>query len=282
MIIGRGLYLKEYKLYLNNLPPAFDGFRFVFLSDLHGKVYGKNNERLLKLIYSASPDYVLIGGDMVVGGTVKNDGGKHFQISKLSMEVSLSLISELMKKYPVIHAYGNHEEKLEKKMFKEYNKGLSELGVKILDDDMANIFRKEDKIDIYGLTLGQEYYPKLKRKKMSEKFLERKLGKKGENFGILLAHSPLYFNAYEEWGANLTLSGHLHGGIMRLPFIGGVIGPDFFLFPKFSGGLYKDYKSRMIFSCGLGNHAIDIRIFNPPELTAVELRLKENKNGNRG
>ena len=95
-----------------------------------------------------------------------------------------------------------------------------------------------------------------------------------------MAHSPVYFSAYSKWGADLTLSGHLHGGIMRLPFVGGVIGPDFFIFPKYSGGLYKENNRNMIVSCGAGMHTVNLRIFNPPELTLVELRFGEKLNGN--
>ena len=95
-----------------------------------------------------------------------------------------------------------------------------------------------------------------------------------------MAHSPIYFNTYTKWEADLTLSGHLHGGIMRLPFVGGVIGPDFFIFPKYSGGLYKDNGKSMIVSCGAGMHTVNLRIFNPPELTLVELKFGEKLNEN--
>ena len=92
-----------------------------------------------------------------------------------------------------------------------------------------------------------------------------------DRFQILLAHHPKYFAAYAGWGSDLTLSGHLHGGIMRLPRIGGVISPDPELFPRYDYGLYKETDSRMIVSAGLGTHTINLRINNPAELVIVEI-----------
>ena len=90
----------------------------------------------------------------------------------------------------------------------------------------------------------------------------------------MLAHNPAYFEAYASWGADLTLSGHVHGGIMRLPWLGGVLSTSLTLFPKYDGGEFRLGEKRMIVSRGLGSHTIPIRIFNPAELVAVELAPK--------
>ena len=79
----------------------------------------------------------------------------------------------------------------------------------------------------------------------------------------------MYFDYYAKWGADLVLSGHVHGGLLRLPIIGGVISPQIKLFPKYTGGLYKLNKAVMIVSRGLGTHTIRFRFFNPPELVVV-------------
>ena len=70
---------------------------------------------------------------------------------------------------------------------------------------------------------------------------------------------------------DLVLSGHVHGGIMRLPFLGGVISPTLRLFPRYDGGLFREDGSTMILGRGLGSHTIPIRIFNPGELIVVDL-----------
>ena len=98
-------------------------------------------------------------------------------------------------------------------------------------------------------------------------------------YGILLAHNPAYFEAYASWGADLTLSGHVHGGIMRLPWLGGVLSTSLTLFPKYDGGEFCRGERRMIVSRGLGSHTVPIRIFNPAELVVVELVPGDGKSG---
>ena len=281
MIIGKGLYTKKYQIYSPKLPLSFDGFKFVFISDLHGKIYGKENTTLIQLINKANHDCILIGGDMMVGGENPKYEFGYSPISAKSVDISVDLISKLSKKYTIIHALGNHEEKLHSELWRKYTEALKEFNVKLIDNDVYRFINDdEEQIDIYGLSLGREFYPKFKRKELDVRNITDKIGTKGENYSILMAHSPVYFSAYSKWGADLTLSGHLHGGIMRLPFVGGVIGPDFFILPKYSGGLYKENNRNMIVSCGVGMHTVNLRIFNPPELTLVELRFGEKLNGN--
>ena len=281
MIIGKGLYTKKYQIYSPKLPLSFDGFKFIFISDLHGKIYGKENSILTQLIDKAKPDCILIGGDMVVGGENTKYEMGYSPASKESVDVSTDLLSKLTRKYKIIHALGNHEEKLHSKLWEEYKTALKELNVILLDNDVYRLTNQnEECIDICGLSLGREFYPKFKRKELKLTDIISKIGNKSENYSILMAHSPIYFNTYTKWEADLTLSGHLHGGIMRLPFVGGVIGPDFFIFPKYSGGLYKDNGKSMIVSCGAGMHTVNLRIFNPPELTLVELKFGEKLNEN--
>lgn len=281
MNIGKGLQLKKYQIYSPLLPIAFDNYRFIFLSDLHGKVYGKNNAKLIDLIHKARPDCILIGGDMVVGGESKRYREGYSPLSYNSVIASVELLSQLSNEYKIIHALGNHEEKLHPKLWEEYRANLEDLGIHIVDNDKYVIIDDNgESISIYGLSLGREYYPKLRKRKLSLANIINKIGQKDENYSILMAHSPLYFDAYSRWKADLTLSGHLHGGIMRLPIAGGVIGPDFFLFPKYSGGVYTENGSTMIVSCGAGSHTINLRVFNPPELSLVELKFGEKLYGN--
>ena len=86
----------------------------------------------------------------------------------------------------------------------------------------------------------------------------------------MLAHHPAYFDAYASWGADLTLSGHLHGGMIRLPFVGGLVSPQMRLFPKYDKGLYTKKGKKLIVSAGLANHTVNIRINNPPELVVID------------
>jgi predicted MPP superfamily phosphohydrolase len=100
--------------------------------------------------------------------------------------------------------------------------------------------------------------------------------KEQENFQILIAHNPIYFKNYAEWGADLVVSGHVHGGIVRLPLIGGVISPAIALFPRYDGGKYEQNGSTMVLSRGLGTHTIHVRVFNPGEVCVIRVRGKKN------
>ena len=95
-------------------------------------------------------------------------------------------------------------------------------------------------------------------------------------YNILLSHNPLYYPAYRDWGADLTLSGHIHGGIIRIPGLGGLLSPDLTLFPRYDGGHFTERGKHLIVSRGLGNHFL-VRVMNPPEIGVITLaRQKES------
>ncbi len=110
-------------------------------------------------------------------------------------------------------------------------------------------------MDIYGIEIEREYYGKFKSVKMDVSYLEALLGKADPSrFSVLIAHNPDYFETYVKWGANLVVSGHVHGGLMRLPYLGGVISPAFKLFPVYDGGEFEKDGAVMILSRGLGTY----------------------------
>ena len=135
----------------------------------------------------------------------------------------------------------------------------------------ATIQVEDTSLHVFGIEIDKEYYKKFFHEILSEKQVESYLGKKPEGYTVLLAHNPEYFKAYAGWGADMTLSGHVHGGIMRLPFLGGVISPSLRLFPKYDGGRKKEFGKEMIISRGLGVHTIPVRLFNPAELVVLRL-----------
>ena len=107
---------------------------------------------------------------------------------------------------------------------------------------------------------------------MEPDYLQRLLGRPDPaRVSLLIAHNPDFFEAYAEWGADLVVSGHVHGGLMRLPVLGGVISPAIRLFPVYDGGEFKKDKAVMILGRGLGTHTLPIRIFNPGELVVIDL-----------
>ena len=158
-----------------------------------------------------------------------------------------------------------------------YEQKLHEAGVVCLHNESADVRLKGMELTITGLELDYRYFRNRYHKNLSVEEICRLVGTRREGrFQILLAHHPKYFPAYAGWGADLTLSGHLHGGIARLPMLGGVISPDPELFPHYEHGLYESGTSKMIVSAGLGTHTVNLRVNNPAELVIVEI-----KNGNR-
>jgi len=250
------------------LPENFDGAKFVLLSDLHNKSFGENNMRLLSAIERQRPDFIIIAGDLV---TAKQKEGSR---------VGLSLVKELAKKYDVFYARGNHEEKLFIEN-DEYEEKIRATKAHYLVNESVLLQRGEQSIRITGLSLSLAYFKKFQETQLSQELMKELLGKKKDNrFTILIAHKPAHFPVYQEWGADLVVSGHLHGGIVQFPYLGGFLSPQLEFFPRFDAGKFTLGKSTMIISRGLGSHSIPIRINNRPELVVVTMiQSKEDDNG---
>lgn len=245
-------------------PKLKKNLRLVMLSDLHNARYGQDNEQLLEVIRAQQPDCVVLAGDMI---TAKK---------KEKCDRTLALIRQLSEQYPVYYAYGNHEQKLicNRERFGDLGERFEEELKKTKVRPLHNLhcILKESNVALYGLEIGWDFFQRFEKKPMPAGYLEELLGRPDSAaYCLLLAHNPDYFPEYAAWGAELVLSGHVHGGIIRLPFLGGVISPAMRLFPKYDGGLFKEGESRMVLGRGMGTHSPNVRLFNPAELVVVEL-----------
>lgn len=249
------------------MPDIFMDCKFVLISDLHNKLYGKSNESVIASIKSANPDFIIIAGDLVTSK------------AKESMEPGINLVNALSKEFKIYYGLGNHENKI--KLRKEYFgdkyeqlvNAVSNQNVVILDNEKC--IDEKHNICVTGLNLNMHYFAHFKINNMNEDYLESELGKSDDTYcNILIAHNPDYFPEYAKWGADLVLSGHVHGGIMRLPILGGVIAPSYKIFPKYDGGIFKEGKATMLLGRGMGSHSLPFRFFNPAELYVVTLKCK--------
>lgn len=238
----------------------------VFLTDVHDKEFGAGNQKLFQAIRHIKPDGILIGGDVMVS---RGEG---------NLDATFRLLNGLVSIAPVYYAFGNHEMRLsvEREMYgKQHEHLLSEaqkLGVTMLIN--RNLRIGED-LAVAGINLHSIFYQKLFLKKpvpMPSKYLTRRLGRaEKERMQILLMHSPLYFHAAREWGADLTLSGHFHGGTIRIPGLGGLMTPQYqFLLPWCAGSFLQEGKW-MAVGRGLGTHSINIRLNDRPQVLVVRL-----------
>lgn len=232
--------------------------KIVMLADLHGNRFGADNARLINKIREETPDLICMAGDM----TVKDGKGT---------DSCLALCKELVSLCPVFYAPGNHEIRMEN--YDKYVSDVMEIGVNWLDNEHKYIQVKDKNIWIYGLNMEEHYYHKFwQYRDVSEAIIREYLGTAaGDGIQLLLAHNPEYFEAYCEWGGDLIFSGHVHGGIARLPLLGGVIAPSLRLFPRYDSGLFRKGKTSMVLSRGLGTHHIRLRFFNSPEISVINL-----------
>lgn len=236
----------------------------VFLTDLHDKEFGKDNLRLIEALYQVNPDVILIGGDTMI-----------VKPGKADLHVTESLLKSLVNIAPVYYANGNHEQRMWRKrevygdMYRRFRKILHRLHIVYLSDGSVDL---GDDIRISGLNLDKKAYRHVWPSKVSVREIWSHLGPAAVNrYQILMAHSPLFFDSYAGWGADLTLSGHFHGGTIRLPILGGVMTPQYQFFLPCCAGDFRKKNKRMIVSRGLGTHSINIRFFNKPQVLVLHL-----------
>lgn len=267
----------SYTLKINNLPAEFNNFRIAHLSDLHGQLWGNHNRELLKPVFDFRPHVIAMTGDMA-GET------------DASFPELFSLIKKLSSAFPVCYSLGNHEIRMSPEVCKQLLKGLKTAGAQILDNSCVYLTPggscclKSDRkqtdapsLKICGINIPLFYYkdPLAKPYRpdawLTAEDIRRLIGPCSQKEPvILLAHNPAYFPSYAEWGADLTLSGHVHGGIVRLPFFGGVLSPDVSFFPKYDGGHFLENNRHLIVSRGLSSQFLP-RINNPMELIFITL-----------
>ena len=254
--------ISRYEISSTKIPKSFDGYTILQLSDLHSKSFGENHEKLMKKVDAEKPDIIVLTGDMV---NIKD------------FSTFYSLAEKLTEKYPVYYIVGNHELRLSLQKYNELLVGLRHIGVNVLNNKSISLFKNNERIALTGFTLPlSNYANKLKNiehKELSAKTMEQFIGTSEKNtFQILLSHNPLYFDTYSDWGADLTFSGHIHGGLIKLPIIGGILSPERTFFPKYFAGKYEKDSSTLIVNRGLGNGTINLRIFNNPEISVIKLK----------
>lgn len=257
----------EYIVTSKKIPTSFNGYKILQLSDLHNASYGKNNIKLLKKIREINPDIIVMTGDMVSSNSKNFDNFYNFA-------------KEVSTEYTTYYIMGNHELRLPKKQQTKILENLKTFGIKILDNKNINIEKNNEHINLYGLHQPVSTYKNVLKGNLDTSFTVKNMKNlfpsiDTTKFNILLSHSPFEFDVFENWGADLILSGHVHGGLIRLPFIGGFLSPERSFFPEYDSGEYYLGNSKMIVSRGLGNGTINIRVFNNPEICVITLTSSE-------
>lgn len=260
---NRQLVLDKEVVYSRKLPESFEGLKVMLLADLHHKKFGKDQCFLLDSVKAASPDIIIFAGDLY-SKDEKELGGK------------VKFIKALNEIAPVYYAPGNHEMHRPELCDALFHK-LKSMGINALRNEMAVICRGRDRVNIYGLQMPLKYFI---NKDGSYKDLPvpdgntiaRYLGLSDpDHCDLLIGHNPLFFEAYEQWGADIVFSGHVHGGVIRLPIIGGLLSPERRFLPKYTKGLYRLGKAVMAVTAGLGK----FRINDPSQIMLLTLTGKK-------
>ena len=252
------LELNRYTIESKKLPKSFDDFKIVQVSDLHNAEMGEDNEKLLTLISEAEPDIIAITGDMI-------------DSRRTDVEIALDFAEEAVKIAPCYYVCGNHELRVEE--YDDLKEGLHALDVVILENEKTSIVRDSQEISIIGLNdpSFEAFATFMGENELIEAYL-KPLVEDDNNYKVLLSHRPELFETYAEAGVDLALSGHAHGGQIRLPIIGGIIAPHQGLLPEYDGGLYIKEETSMAVSRGIGNSIFPFRFNNRPEVVLIELQ----------
>ena len=249
--------LNEYQIISENLPDAFYGFRIAHISDLHNAKIGEENSKLLELLANAEPDIIVITGDII--------DSYHTDV-----EVSLKFVEKAVEIAPCYYVTGNHEARLSKEIYLDFEEKMEGFGVVVLHDEMISIEQEGKNISLGGIddSLFASKHYDISYSNLSD-YIEGLFTE--DDFQILLSHRPEKFQDYVDAGVNLVFSGHAHGGQFRLPFVGGLVAPNQGLFPEYDAGLFSEDGTNMMVSRGIGNSIIPIRFNNRPEVILVEL-----------
>lgn len=275
--------MKTTRYELNMLRPDLTAgtIRLAFLTDLHNCENGPDNEILIHAIKDAAPDFILCGGDMLVGK------------KETSPETAVKLIKSLLEDFPVYYALGNHEARLKcyphqyGPIYQEYYSEIHDAGVTLLDNASELISVRGIPLQIFGYTLPIKNYSHFKTYTLDASEITETLGSPNTKaLNLLMGHHPQYMDSYVNWGADLALCGHYHGGIIRFGEHTGMITPNYKLFDgqccghyAFDSRIQEGYvvksDAHVIVSTGLGEHTIPIRINNPRELVIIDLTISK-------
>ena len=256
---NNSLSTEEYTYTSERLPDGWDGARIVVLTDLHGKQFGTDNVRLLEAVQAAKPDLIAVCGDLA-----DEHSGVDFVPALMRGLVAIA---------PTYYVSGNHE--WAAGLMPALRQIFQQMGVTYLRNTAVTAERGGDTIVLAGIDDPNGYADQ----KTPEQVAADVYGTYGEPFWLLLAHrNNLFSGEYCRLGADLTLSGHGHGGIWRLPFTDGLLDTNLNWFPSFTSGFYhctdEDCAGAEVFvSRGLGNSPKwALRLFNRPQLAVITLK----------
>ena len=243
-----------------DLLPGEGSFTIAQVSDLHNAEFGGGNRELLAILEEAEPDLIAITGDLI-------------DSRRTDPAPALAFLEGAVELAPVCYVTGNHEFRAYD-AYQDLKSQMEELGVIVLENEAVVL--EAVPLRVIGLddpSFGVRSDPSATPEQILQGALTALAPQAGEEDlrTVLLAHRPEYVELYAQHGADLVLSGHAHGGQVRLPGVGGLYAPGQGFLPRYTSGLYQIGGTSLVVSCGLGNSLFPLRVNNRPEVVLVKL-----------
>lgn len=254
---NNGIGVTRYRCGSDKLAPPFNGFTIVQVSDLHNKLFGKKQEKLLERVAGEAPDCIVVTGDLV-------------DCHRTNIAAAMAFIRGAVRLAPVYYVPGNHEGRIGS--YRRLREELQQTGATVLEDQKVMLARQGACIELLGLR-DPVFLPPGRRTDLDllEKRLRTLVGEESGAFRLLLSHRPELLPLYAGCGVDMVLCGHAHGGQVRL--LGqGLYAPGQGVFPKYTSGVHVKGATAMIISRGLGNSEFPLRVNNRPELVKITLQ----------
>ena len=253
------LQVSNYTIESNKIPKDFDGFKIAQISDFHNTKSKKLTNDLVEEIKKTKPNIIVLTGDLV-------------DSYKTNINVVISFVEKINDIAPIYYVTGNHEARIDN--YDELKDKLEKNKVIILDGKLEIIKKDNSEINLIGIDDPSFNFNTYRDDStiIQDSLVSIQYDK--NNFNILLSHRPELIEIYAKNNFDLVLSGHAHGGQIRISLIGGLIAPNQGLFPKYTSGIYEMNNTKMIVSRGIGNSILPFRVNNRPELVVIKLKNK--------
>lgn len=263
--------------------------RIVYISDFHNKNISEFDSSFYDDIIKLKPDYIIFGGDFIDFSSTKSYFGvaNYEETIKFLKEFS-AIVDENFGRLDnglsrIFYGYGNHELRLKSrddnenlvKIYNELEKAIDDVGINKLDDKMYDF---NNGFTISGLNLYDGYYTNANTMVPPKAHIEKEILTKNfpildeKKYNMMIFHKPDYAKDFFDYGFDMMIAGHTHGGLIRFPFIGALISTDLKFLPKYDYGNFDIDGKTLIISSGIGDHFPKIRINNRPEIVVVDIK----------